>query len=132
MPLPRSLARFNRRWTNRVLGAIPARISPFVMVEVVGRRSGVPHRTPVAAFSHPAGWLIALTYGSGADWVRNVEAADGSVLHRRGVAEVVSEPVVVGRVEAFPHLPWLIRQFLRILGTTEFLLLQGRAASERS
>jgi deazaflavin-dependent oxidoreductase (nitroreductase family) len=111
-----------------VLGAIPARVSPFVTVEVVGRRSGITHRTPVAAFDHPAGWLIALTYGSGADWVRNVEAAGGAVLCRRGVAQVVTAPLVVGRVEAFPHLPWLIRQFLRILGATEFLVLHDRAA----
>jgi deazaflavin-dependent oxidoreductase (nitroreductase family) len=126
MPLPRSLARFNRRFTNRILSAIPARLSPFVFVEHVGRRTGTRYRTPVAAFGHPAGWVIALTYGSGADWVGNVQAADGAVLYRRGVAEVVSRPMVVGRPEAFPHLPVLIRLFLRLLGATEFLVLHDR------
>lgn len=126
MPLPRGLARFNRRFTNRVLGAIPARLSPFVIVEHTGRRSGRTYRTVVAAFRHPAGWLLALTYGSGADWVRNVLAADGAVLRRRGVAETVSSPQLIGRAEAFPHLPVVIRLFLRLLRTTEFLVLHDR------
>jgi deazaflavin-dependent oxidoreductase (nitroreductase family) len=126
MPLPRALARFNRRFTNRLLGGIPARISPFVIVEHVGRRSGAIYRTPVVAFGHPAGRLIALTYGSGADWVRNVLAADGAVLRHGGVAELVSSPLVVGRPEAFPHIPVLIRLFLRLLDATEFLVLHDR------
>jgi deazaflavin-dependent oxidoreductase (nitroreductase family) len=128
MPLPRRLARFNRRFTNRVLGAIPSRLSPFVIVEHVGRRTGARHRTPVAAFRHPAGWLIALTYGSGADWVRNVQAADGAVLVRRGVSEVVTSPQLIGRTEAFPHVPVLIRLVLRVIGCTEFLVLHDRDA----
>lgn len=126
MPLPRGLARFNRRFTNRLLGRLPVRLSPFVLVEHVGRRSGTTYRTPVATFRHPAGRLIALTYGSGADWVLNVLAADGAVLRRGGVAEVVSAPLVIGRVDAFPHLPVMIRLFLRLLGTTEFLVLHDR------
>ena len=128
MPLPRGLARFNKRFTNRLLGRIPVPFSPFVIVEHVGRRSGRVHRTPVVAFRHPAGRLIALTYGSGADWVLNVLAADGAVLCRGGVAEVVSAPLVIGRVDAFPHLPAVIRLFLRLLGTTEFLVLHDRDA----
>ena len=128
MPLPRSLARLNRRFTNRILGAIPARLSPFIIVEHVGRRTGTIHRTPVVAYRHPAGRLVSLTYGSGADWVRNVLAADGAVLCRGGVAEAVSGPLVIGRAEAFPHLPVLVRLFLRLARTTEFLLLHDRSA----
>jgi deazaflavin-dependent oxidoreductase (nitroreductase family) len=128
MPLPRGLARFNRRFTNRLLGRIPARISPFVIVEHVGRRSGTIYRTPVVVFRHPAGRLLALTYGSQADWVRNVLAADGAMLHRGGVVEAVSGPLIVGRPEAFPHLSVLVRLFLRLLHTTEFLVLHDRDA----
>lgn len=128
MPLPRSLARFNRRFTNRILGAIPVRLSPFVLIEHVGRRSGRTYETLVVAFRHPAGWLFALTYGSGADWVANVQAADAAVLHRRGVAAVLTTPQVIGRPQAFPHLPVLVRLVLRLLGCTEFLVLHDRDA----
>ena len=64
MVLPRWLARFNRRVTNRVLGLIPRRISPFVIIHHRGRISGRPYATLGAAFPTPEGFVLS----SGASW----------------------------------------------------------------
>lgn len=75
MPLPRSLARFNRVVTNRLFAPLAGRVPPWVILEHVGRRSGRQYRTVLMAFPHHGDVAIALTYGPEADWVRNILAA---------------------------------------------------------
>ena len=77
MPLPRGVARFNRRATNRVTRRIAGWIPGFAIVLHTGRRSGRTYRTPVNAFRGGDGYRIALTYGADSDWVRNVMDAGG-------------------------------------------------------
>jgi deazaflavin-dependent oxidoreductase (nitroreductase family) len=84
MSLPRSVARFNRHVTNRLLGRLAPVLPGFGIVEHVGRRSGRVFRTPVNVFRRPGGYIIALTYGPNSDWVRNVLARGGCVLQTRG------------------------------------------------
>gem|GEM_PF-391332 len=84
MPIPRSISRFNRRFTNllalRVAGYLPG----FGIVRHIGRKSGRAYRTPVNAFRTDDGYIIALTYGSESDWVKNVLAAGSCELQTRG------------------------------------------------
>ena len=47
MPLPKSLAKFNLRYTNRVLGPLARLLPGFAVVTHVGGRSGRVYRTPV-------------------------------------------------------------------------------------
>src|SRR2546421_4028311 len=84
MALGRRTATFNRHVTNRVLGGVATRLPGFGVVLHVGRRSGRRYRTPVNVFRVPGGYLFALTYGSSAEWVRNVVAVDGCELVTRG------------------------------------------------
>ena len=86
MPLPRAVARFNKRVTNRFLEPIARRSSGFAVVHHVGRRSGREYTTPVNLFrlgdegagvgdrSTTDAAIVSLTYGPSADWVRNVLA----------------------------------------------------------
>ena len=74
MPLPRSLANFNRRFTNRVSRHIAGWLPGFGIVIHTGRRSGRTYETPVNVFRRAGGFTFALTYGR-ADWVQNVMAA---------------------------------------------------------
>jgi deazaflavin-dependent oxidoreductase (nitroreductase family) len=83
MPLPRPVARFNRRVTNRLLGPLAPVLPGFGVVEHLGRKTGRPFRTPVNVFRRPGGYIIALTYGPDSDWVRNVLAGGGCVLETR-------------------------------------------------
>ena len=84
MPLPRSIARVNRRVTNRLLGGLAQRLPGFGVVVHKGRTSGRQYRTPVNVFRRGDRYIIALTYGPNADWVRNVLADGGCTLETRG------------------------------------------------
>src|SRR5437879_2238381 len=94
MPLPRALARFNRRVTNRVSGVVAGRAPGFGIVVHGGRKSGRVYRTPVNVFAHDGGYRIALTYGQDADWVKNVLAAGEFELETGGRTVALADPVV--------------------------------------
>jgi deazaflavin-dependent oxidoreductase (nitroreductase family) len=84
LPAPRSIARFNRRFTNRLTLKVAGYLPGFAIVSHVGRKSGRAYRTPVNAFRADGGYIIALTYGSESDWVKNVLAAESCELQTRG------------------------------------------------
>jgi len=92
MPLPRAVARFNRRVTNRVLGPLAPFLPGFGVVVHRGRKTGRCYRTPVNVFPRPGGYVVALTYGPESDWVRNVLADGGCVLETRGHARRLTAP----------------------------------------
>ena len=123
MPLPRGIARFNRVVTNRTLGRLAPWLPGFGVVHHRGRRSGRAYRTPVNAFRRGNGYVIALTYGSGADWVRNVLAAGGCELVTRGRRVRLTRPRVYVD-EARGGLPAPVRAALKLAGVTEFLALE--------
>ena len=121
MPLPRWLARSNRRFTNHILGRIPRRISPFVFVTHIGRVSGRRYSTPLAAFVTKSGYVLTPTYGLEADWVRNILAMPDFEMDRRGRRIALHNPRVVPRAEAWPHLPLLVRGAMRVMRIEWFI-----------
>lgn len=130
MPLPRALARFNRKVTNPIGRTIAGRVPGSGIVVHRGRRSGRAYRTPVAVFRRPGGYAIALTYGPGAEWVQNVLAAGGAVLEQGDRRIRLTNPrVVVDPGRRFVP-PW-VRIPLRLLGADAFLLLDEPPSSER-
>ena len=123
MPLPRALARFNRRITNRVLGPLAHVIPPFAEVEHRGRKSGRTHRTPVWAFPTERGYVIALTYGPATEWVRNVLTA-GECLIRTPSGDVpIGNARLLRGDEGLELMPAPVRQILGLLGVRDFLAL---------
>lgn len=125
MPGSDRLARFNRRLTNPLLRPLAGRLPPLAIVVHRGRTSGRSYRTPVMAFADGDGWAIALTYGPDRDWVKNVLAAGGATLERRGRPLAVVRPTLVGEGEGMPLMPAAIRPVLRRLGVTSFLRLRA-------
>lgn len=123
MPLPGWLARLNRRVTNPVLRPLAARLPYLGVVLHRGRTSGRPYRTPVGAFPHGDGFLIALTYGREVDWARNVLAAGGCRLVHRGRTVDLTDPRIVPLGEEAGAIPARIRGVLRLLGVTEVVRL---------
>ncbi len=121
MPLPRSIARFNKRVTNRISGAVAGRLPGSGIVIHRGRRTGGLYRTPVNVFRRPGGFRIALTYGRG-DWVRNVLDAGEAELLTRGRVRRIANPVIV-RDAAHAGFPAPVRLALRAIGTDEVLLV---------
>ena len=122
MPLPHSVARFNRRYTNRFVEPLVGRVPGFAVVHHVGRRSGTRYRTPVVGFDLDGDVLVALTYGPRADWFQN--ACRGDARLTMGDDELaVTGVAAVGRDVAWPALPWFVRVALRVSGVRDFARL---------
>ena len=115
----KSVARFNRAVTNRLTRRFAGRAPGFAIVIHRGRKTGRLYRTPVNVFQVPDGFVIALTYGRGSEWVQNVLAAGGCDLETNGRLYRLSAPVVAhdpGR-----RFPSFVRLVTRIGGVTEYL-----------
>ncbi|WP_436499455.1 nitroreductase/quinone reductase family protein [Actinokineospora sp. HUAS TT18] len=66
------------RRSDGKLGGKGAKGLRVLLITVPGRRSGVPHTTPVRYFPHAGGYLVAATDGGRAaepQWMRNLRAA---------------------------------------------------------
>lgn len=97
---------------------------PFGAIRHVGRRSGKEYRIPINAFRADGDVVIALTYGSQTDWVKNVVAAGRATIEHGGSDHSVTDPRIVGRADAFAAFPRWARAILRLARVTEFLRLE--------
>ncbi len=122
MPAPRSLARFNRRFTNQVALRVAGYLPGFAIVHHVGRNSGRAYRTPVNAFRTDGGYIIALTYGSESDWVQNVLAAGSCALQTRGRRVRLFHP----RITTDPRKGWAslpVKLMLDLIDASQYMQL---------
>lgn len=123
MPLPSSVARFNKRVTNRFLEPVARRATGFAVVHHTGRSSGTAYTTPVNMFELGSSAIVALTYGPSADWAQNVLVGGGAVEDRTGLRRIEAAGVV-GRATAWPALPIVVRGALRVLRVRDFMRLE--------
>jgi deazaflavin-dependent oxidoreductase (nitroreductase family) len=120
------LMRFRKRWlakiniavTNRITSLFAGWLPGFGILTHVGRKSGKVYRTPVNVFRAPNGFIIALTYSSQSEWVKNVLAAGGCELKTRGMKYQFSTPKVV-RDPSRRRFPILVRLVLKLVGADE-------------
>jgi deazaflavin-dependent oxidoreductase (nitroreductase family) len=118
------MARFNRLITNRLTRPLARHLPGFGVVEHGGRRSGRRYETPVNVFRVSDGYMIALTYGVEAEWVRNVLAAGGCQLVTRGHHHRMVAPTII-HDQSRRLVPSLIRPILRLLRVADFLHLKA-------
>ena len=122
MPAPRSIARFNRRFTNRLFLKVAGYLPGFAIVSHVGRKSGRTYRTPVNAFRTDDGYIIALTYGSQSDWVKNVLAAGSCELQTRGrCVRLISPRIETDKSKSWAPLP--VRFVLSLIDAPQYMRL---------
>jgi deazaflavin-dependent oxidoreductase (nitroreductase family) len=128
--VPVLLIRFRKRWvaafnlvvTNRITSRFADRLPGFGILTHVGRKSGKVYRTPVNVFRGSEGFLIALTYGSESEWVKNVLAAGGCELETRGVRYQLSAPTIVFDPTR-RRFPIPVRIVLRLIGANDLMQL---------
>lgn len=123
MPVSRRVARFNRRFLNRLTLRVAGHLPGFAIVTHVGRKSGRAYRTPVNAFRTDGEYIIALTYGRGSDWVKNVMAAGSCELQTRGRWVRLSDP----RIETDQSKSWTplpVRFVLNRIDAPEYMRLK--------
>ena len=113
MGFPRWMPAFNRKVTNRITGLFASRAPHLGVIVHRGARSGLTYRTPVNVFEVPGGYLVALTYGSEAGWVRNVMAAGGCELETRGRRVRLGSPRIF-RDRTRQVVPPMVRVPLRL------------------
>jgi deazaflavin-dependent oxidoreductase (nitroreductase family) len=118
----RWLAKINIAFTNRITGLFAGSLPSFGVLTHVGRNSGKVYRTPVNVFRAPNGFVIALTYSSQSQWVKNILAAGGCELKTRGKKYQLSSPKVV-RDPTRRRFPTPVRVVLRIVGAGEYMEL---------
>ncbi|HKE76405.1 MAG TPA: nitroreductase family deazaflavin-dependent oxidoreductase [Acidimicrobiales bacterium] len=121
MPLPDSVARFNKAVTNQVTGRFADRLPGFGIVVHKGRRSGTEYRTPVNLVARDGGFTFALTYGR-SQWVRNVLAAGGATVITRGRSHAIANPRVAP-YRGDEGFPAPARAILRLVDVEEVLLV---------
>ncbi|ONM46231.1 nitroreductase/quinone reductase family protein [Nocardia donostiensis] len=121
MPAPRWIARANRYGLNQVTRFVAPWAPGWAVVIHRGRKSGRTFRTPLWAFHREGGYVIALTYGTESDWVKNVVAADGFELETRRRRYEVGSPHLY-RDESAQGMPPFIRFMLRkVIKAPDFL-----------
>jgi deazaflavin-dependent oxidoreductase (nitroreductase family) len=118
----RWLAKINIAFTNRITSLFAGWLPGFGILTHVGRKSGKVYRTPVNVFRASNGFIIALTYSSQSEWVKNVLAAGGCELKTRGKKYQLSAPKIV-RDPTRRRFPIPVRIVLRIVGADEYMEL---------
>jgi deazaflavin-dependent oxidoreductase (nitroreductase family) len=117
-----ALRRFNRDITNR--RAMETAGTPGAYASVirhVGRTSGLPYETPVRATATDDGFLIALPYGTRADWLKNVRASGSATIVDEGMAHEVDHPEIVPMTEVSSRFPPLDRRTISRFGVDQCL-----------
>lgn len=122
MTLSRRWTKFNKVLGNRIAGPLLRGMPGFGVVLHRGRKSGREYQTPVKIFRHGDGYAITLPYGPGADWVRNVLAADGCDLIVRGRRIPMVHPEIV-KDDGSVHIRKALRFMLRGVKMSEIILL---------
>ncbi len=98
------------------------------VVHHVGRRSGEHYRTPVGVAAIEDGFVIALVYGSQADWVQNLLAGGSGALTHEGTTYAVEDPDVVPLDTVVHAFPADEQRSLRVVNVQECLRLTARPA----
>ena len=112
------------RYLDPVLRPLAAKAPFFGVISHRGRKTGRVYRTPVNVFRRGGTYLFFLTYGSDAQWVKNVLAAGSCSLETRGKVIELVEPALITDPELRPA-PALVR-FIegRIAGVTQYLRMR--------
>ena len=123
----RWLAKVNIAFTNRITTLFAGWLPGFGILTHVGRKSGKVYRTPVNVFRASNGFIIALTYSSQSEWVKNVLAAGGCELKTRGKKYQLSSPNVV-HDPTRRRFPIPVRLVLGLVGADEYMEQSGSPA----
>lgn len=115
---------FNKHILNPLMMLVAGRRYWYAaVIHHTGRRSGRPYATPVVADRVEGGFVIPLPYGTGVDWLRNVQAAGAATLQVRGERYEVVKPEIVDAAAVFPRVPAKHARIWRRMGIEHYLEL---------
>ena len=103
-PVLTAVRRVNRSVSNpRVMKTAGTPGAYASVIRHVGRTTGQAYETPVGAVATADGFVIALPYGTQADWLKNVLASGSATIVDEGETHLVDQPEVVLTSEAADH-----------------------------
>jgi deazaflavin-dependent oxidoreductase (nitroreductase family) len=111
------------RVANPVLRHVAPHLPWFALVRYRGRRSGRAYEIPLNVFRDQGDWVVVLTYGSDAEWVKNILATGTAEMTTRGRRIALTDPRLVSG-DALGFLPAPVRAFGRWARVTEVLRLR--------
>ena len=95
-----------------------------------GRVSGAAYATPVGAIADGDAFLVALPYGSRAQWLRNVLAAGSATLVHEGATYRVDRPELIAVATVADRFPASDRRLFRWLRVEDCLRLRNAEDAE--
>jgi deazaflavin-dependent oxidoreductase (nitroreductase family) len=125
-----AIRRFNRDVTNP--HAMETAGNPGAYASVirhVGRTTGRLRETPVRAAGTDDGFLIALPYGTRADWLKNVLASGKATIVDNGTSYEVDRPEVIPLADVSSQFPAMDQKTLSRFGVDQCLRLRRVDAS---
>jgi deazaflavin-dependent oxidoreductase (nitroreductase family) len=124
-PVLDAVRRLNRSVTNpRVMRTAGTEATQTSVIRHVGRTSGRAYETPVDVIPVTTGMLVALPYGTRADWLRNVLAAGSATLVTNGEHVDVVRPTIVATADVAAEIPAKTLRTLRLFGVSQCLHLE--------
>ncbi len=124
-PVLDAVRRMNRSLTNpRVMRTAGTEATQTSVIQHVGRKSGRTYETPVDIIETATGLLIALPYGTRADWLRNVMAAGSATVVTHGERVDVDRPTIVATADVAGQIPAKAMRTLRLFGVSQCLHLE--------
>ena len=101
-----TVRRFNRAFMNphqmKTAGTPGAYAS---VIRHIGRKTGRSYETPVEAFATDDGFVIALPYGPGTDWIKTVLAKGSATIVHEGETWLIDRPELVPTAVVAPYMP---------------------------
>jgi deazaflavin-dependent oxidoreductase (nitroreductase family) len=101
----------------------------FSVVRHTGRKSGRTFETPVAARRIPGGFVLALAFGSGVQWYRNLAAAGGGAIRWRGIEHPVGAPQAIDAETALATFNPVQRAGLRVADIDGYIRVPDAASA---
>jgi deazaflavin-dependent oxidoreductase (nitroreductase family) len=124
--------RFRRvanRYLNPVMRHVARRLPGFGILTHRGRKSGRSYSTPINVFRRDGVYYVFLTYGSDAQWVKNVLAAGSASLETRGRVVALVDPELVDDPELRPAPPVVRLIERRVAGATQYVRMRPASSA---
>jgi len=117
------------RYVNPVTRRAAGRLPAFGVLTHRGRKTGRTYQTPINVFRRGDAYFFFLTYGSDAQWVKNVLAAGSCSLRTGGRVVELVEPELITDPELRPAPPLVRFVEGRIAGVTQYLRMRAASAT---
>ena len=124
-PVVDFIRRMNRSATNpRVMRTAGTAQTHTSVIQHISRKSGCTYETPIDTIETCSGLLIALPYGTRADWLRNVLDAGSATVVTNGERVDVNRPTIVAISDLAESIPRRTMRMLRLFGVSQCLHLE--------